>query len=74
MKDGWIEAFIMMVSFCTFSVIPSLVMILLSKCLPSNANGGHKAHYSDRGGGVSIATVSIGLNAVVMLLLGVWKR
>lgn len=67
MKDGWSEALIMMVSFSSFSTIPSLSYLLALRLFPVDTEDPYNQ------GNLSSITVAIAMVASIMLLLGVWK-
>jgi len=69
LKDGWNEGIIMLLSFSSFSVIPSLLFLLASTWFPNDPN----SSYYSGGDHTSQITVAVGMLSAVMLLLGMWK-
>ena len=64
-QEGWNEGIIMMLSFSSFSVLPSLCFLLSSLWFPENQDPSYP--------GTSQVTVAISMLSIVMLLLGIWK-
>ena len=65
MGESRAEGVIMMLSFALFSLVPSLNYLWLS--IVMNENLGHS-------GRTSVASVSVSVTSLIMLLLGIWKR
>ena len=68
MSESHLESFFMMVSFGSFSVIPSLVYTFAPYI--ANALGVANGRNMD----TLAISVSVGVTSIVMFLLGAWKR
>jgi len=64
-QEGWHEGIVMMLSFGSFSVLPSLCFLLSSLWFPDNQDLSYP--------GTSRVTVAVSILSLVMLLLGIWK-